>query len=172
MTGSVCRGRFTVEDEHLPAPEKTQQTHIHTHTCSQRNPGIHIEGRKLIQCWTSATRTSWKLTHACNTTASHSVPDFAAYIYHHVFSQILLINSSRLLYPTIQKPKFTTMSEVNAGNVLINNNYALVIKLITEVDLVRIYVFSHTKNITWNLPNTLGKPNIFNVILAKNSSHY
>lgn len=23
MTGSVCRGRFTVEDEHLPAPERT-----------------------------------------------------------------------------------------------------------------------------------------------------
>lgn len=37
-TGSVCRGRFTVEDEHLPAPERTQHTHTHTrsHRGTQR----------------------------------------------------------------------------------------------------------------------------------------
>lgn len=63
-TGSVCRGRFTVEDEHLPAPERTQHTHTHTHTFTQRNPETLIEGRKLIRCWISATGTSWKLTHS------------------------------------------------------------------------------------------------------------
>ncbi|TNN57371.1 hypothetical protein EYF80_032447 [Liparis tanakae] len=40
MTGSTCLGRLTVEAEHLPAPERTQQTTtVHKAAGVQAAPG-------------------------------------------------------------------------------------------------------------------------------------
>lgn len=45
-TGSVCRGRFTVDEEHLPAPERTGEN-THTHTRSQRNRQGNLHATRM-----------------------------------------------------------------------------------------------------------------------------
>lgn len=45
MTGSVCRGKFTVEAEHLPAPEKTQ----HTTTTVHKMAALQKTAKRALQ---------------------------------------------------------------------------------------------------------------------------
>lgn len=44
MTGSTCLGKLTVEAEHLPAPERTQQTTT-VHKAAVVRAGAPAEGR-------------------------------------------------------------------------------------------------------------------------------
>lgn len=43
MTGSTCLGKLTVEAEHLPAPERTQQTTVHKVAGSEQRPPLCLD---------------------------------------------------------------------------------------------------------------------------------
>lgn len=64
MTGSTCRGRLTVEAEHLPAPERTQHRQLFTWAGPEHRPTFSQgpDSPAVFQpIWTLLWELGWKL---------------------------------------------------------------------------------------------------------------